>query len=320
MGGIHFLPNPSDTMQPVLWRQRFSEDIVTRLVTYANSTGDPTISDLELATTVAHHDILVQSIDLRDRTINNLHDNTTFVYWQRKGYTTTKAVAYLLRLQALHKHYHRYVPCHDYLPGVLNAMVDDCSRLWALSNSQLLAHFNATFPQINCWLIASALSKMRSEPASFLHAPVQPTSIVNDGSPFATHSRYLNPFIFDLADPVPILKVFATHYRSGAIVPRGQLVRAGTVDDALHTVGQGFACMGARDIFKTATDEIDFIIQLQIRGWEREDDDPQLASNHGHYLTRIRRKPQQSQHSHFRHHHYHIILSTSTRRVYRHYK
>jgi hypothetical protein len=46
MGGVNFLPNPNGTIQPVLWRQRFSEDIVARLVTDANPTGDLTISEL----------------------------------------------------------------------------------------------------------------------------------------------------------------------------------------------------------------------------------------------------------------------------------
>jgi hypothetical protein len=46
------------------------------------------------------------------------------------------------------------------------------------------------------------------------------------------------------------------------------------VDDALRAVGQGFARMGARDICKTVTGDIDFCIQRHIRGWEREDDPP----------------------------------------------
>jgi hypothetical protein len=99
MGGVNFLPNPNGTMKPVLWRHRFSEDIVARLVTDANPTGDLTISDLELAATVAHHDVLVQAIDLQERTNNNLHDNTAAIYWQREvSTTTTKAAAYIIRL------------------------------------------------------------------------------------------------------------------------------------------------------------------------------------------------------------------------------
>jgi hypothetical protein len=108
----------------------------------------------------------------------------------------TKAAAYILHLQALHQCVHRYAPRHDYLPGEMNAMTDDCSRLWDLSDSQLLAHFYYLYPRPNSWrffslkpemlsAVASAFSKMRSDPASFLHAPVQPIDIGNVGSPFA---------------------------------------------------------------------------------------------------------------------------------------
>jgi hypothetical protein len=46
------------------------------------------------------------------------------------------------------------------------------------------------------------------------------------------------------------------------------------VDNALRAVDQGVARMGARDKRKTATGDIDFCIQHQIRGWKREDDPP----------------------------------------------
>jgi hypothetical protein len=69
-------------MQPVLWQHRFFGDIVARLVTDTNHTGHLTISDLELAATVAHHDVLIQANNLRERTTNNLHANTAAIYWQ----------------------------------------------------------------------------------------------------------------------------------------------------------------------------------------------------------------------------------------------
>jgi hypothetical protein len=62
--------------------------------------GDLTIIDFELAVTVAHHDILVQAMDICERTTANLHDNTETVYGQRKisttTTTTTKAELYIL--------------------------------------------------------------------------------------------------------------------------------------------------------------------------------------------------------------------------------
>jgi hypothetical protein len=83
------------------------------------------------------------------------------------------------------------------MPGKMNVMEDECSRLWDLYHSQVIAHFDYIYPRPNSWrfcslkpemlsAIASALSKMRSDPTLFLHATVQPIDIGNAGSPFAT--------------------------------------------------------------------------------------------------------------------------------------
>jgi hypothetical protein len=84
----------------------------------------------------------------------------------------------------------------------------------------------------------------------------------------------LDPFLFKLEDPVPMLQVFAARYRTGKIAPRGNPVRSLTVEDALRAVGQGFARLGAPDIRKTINGDIDFRIRRQLKGWEKEDDPP----------------------------------------------
>ena len=40
-----------------------------------------------------------------------------------------------------------------FVPGVANKMADDCSRLWHLSDSDLVVYFNATYPQREPWQI-----------------------------------------------------------------------------------------------------------------------------------------------------------------------
>jgi hypothetical protein len=194
MVGVYFTLQPDRSIQPYLWRQLLPTELTTRLVTDANPSGDITISDLELAATVVHHGGIAHYIDIREGTTNNLHDNTLAVYWQQKvSTTTTKAAAYILCLQAIIQLTHQYVPRHEYLPGGMNTMADDCSRL----HSQVLAHFHYLYPQPNSWRfcslnpemiseIASALSKMRSDLVLFLHAPVQPNNIGNVWSHFAT--------------------------------------------------------------------------------------------------------------------------------------
>jgi hypothetical protein len=75
MGGIHFVPTKEGII-PLLWRAKFDPSVTARLVTFRNRKGDITNSDLELATSVVHADVLAQQADIRDYTIHNFYDNT----------------------------------------------------------------------------------------------------------------------------------------------------------------------------------------------------------------------------------------------------
>jgi hypothetical protein len=65
MGGVHFSPLPNGKVQPLLWRSKFGEDVRRQLVTFSNLMGTVTDSDLELAASVAHHEVLAQQVDVR---------------------------------------------------------------------------------------------------------------------------------------------------------------------------------------------------------------------------------------------------------------
>lgn len=185
MGGVHFVPDKDGTIIPILWRQRFPPWISNRLVSFSNPDGDVTNSDLELAGSVAQNDVLAQFADVTERTVHNSYDNTATMYWQRKGSTTTTGPpAYLLRLQSLHQRHFRYVPLQDYIPGPANAMADDLSRRWNLTDAALLVYFNRTYPQSVPWTLCRlrppvnssiilALSRRRSAPALLQNAPKQ---------------------------------------------------------------------------------------------------------------------------------------------------
>jgi hypothetical protein len=152
MGGVQFVPQQDGTVQPLLWRSPFPRAIQERLVSFDNPAGDINNSELELAASVAHHDILAQQFDIREATIHNSSDNVATVWWQRKGSTSSSGpTARLLRLQSLHQRHYRYVPLFDYIVGEANAMADACSRLWHLSNTELLAYFELNFPQNRPW-------------------------------------------------------------------------------------------------------------------------------------------------------------------------
>ena len=48
-------------------------------------------------------------------------------------------------------------------------------------------------------------------------------------------------------DGIPFLQVFAMRYRLGDIAPRGNAVRARTVEDALRSIAQEMAAVGSPD-------------------------------------------------------------------------
>ena len=121
--------------------------VQSKLVSFTNRAGTINNSDLELCGNIAHHDVVAQFADISERTIGTLSDNVANVYWLQKGSTTTTGpAAYLLRLQAHHQRFHRYLSLHDYIPGPTNDMADICLRVWHLTDSQLFAYFDLHFP------------------------------------------------------------------------------------------------------------------------------------------------------------------------------
>jgi len=76
------------------------------------------------------------------------------IHWLQWGLViTTKAATYLLHLHALHQPHHHYTMTYNYIPGLANAMADDCSHLWHLSDPALLMYFNLCYPQTNGWTL-----------------------------------------------------------------------------------------------------------------------------------------------------------------------
>jgi hypothetical protein len=195
-GGIHFVPLSSGEVQPLLCP--FGREVRNRLITFLNPAGTITNSDLELAASVSHHDVLAHQSDVREATIHNSSDNVATVWWQGKGVTsTTGPAALLLQLQALHQRHHHYVPTSDYIMGPANAMADDCGRLWNMTDSQLLAHFNLIYPQNRPWwlcqlqkpmhcALTSALLKRGYDQALPTSGPKSWTTI----GPVGTHSAW----------------------------------------------------------------------------------------------------------------------------------
>ena len=124
-------------------------------------------------------------------------DNVAARSWLRKGSRTTLGpAAYLLRLLALHQRHFRYHSTADYIPGPINQMADDASRLLSLSDAALLSHFNSNYPQAQPWTLSplrpemlsaliTALQCKRSAPALYLQAPNPATLTGFDGNAIA---------------------------------------------------------------------------------------------------------------------------------------
>jgi hypothetical protein len=161
MGGIWLSPDPMFT--PLLWRSPFDPSVIPCLVTSQNRTGSITNSDLELAAQIATQAILLDVRSCVETTISTFTDNISARAWLRKGSKTTHGpAAYLLRIQSLLQRHFRYRSTVDYVPGPTNTMADDASRLWHLSDTALLTHFNSVYPQDKPWTLCHLTPEMHS--------------------------------------------------------------------------------------------------------------------------------------------------------------
>ena len=156
---------------PILWRATFpEEDILKGLVSTENPKGDITNSDLELASGVISNEAAAQNFDIRERIVHSNTDNTLTMFWLLKGSTTTaNAPAHLLRAQALHQRFHRYVHCIDFVRGEHNDISDIPSRKTEWSDEKLLTCFNLHYPQPLSWKLWTPPPELLSCMAMCLH-------------------------------------------------------------------------------------------------------------------------------------------------------
>ena len=90
VGGIWF-PSPSLKPQegyknePVVWRLKWPEFIVDKLVSSDNPNGSIPNSDLGLVGGLLHLEALAQCFDTQERTVLSKTDNLNVLFWQRKA-------------------------------------------------------------------------------------------------------------------------------------------------------------------------------------------------------------------------------------------
>ena len=154
---------------PIVWHINSPEDIVESLVRWTNLQGTVNNLELELAGGIVHSHCVAQCFMVKERTTLSCTDNTAGLWWQRKGSATyTSASAHLLRLQAMHQRFHRYVPRINFVSGVDNLISDHSSRSSDLTKNQLLSYLETNFPQPLPWQLWTRLPKLASGIASAL--------------------------------------------------------------------------------------------------------------------------------------------------------
>jgi hypothetical protein len=75
-------------------------------------------------------------------------------------------------------------------------------------------------------------------------------------------------------DPLTILQFIAQRYRDRQIGPSKRQVRSRIVEDAVQSVGQGLARLGAQDPRLNTTGSINFRLQRQLAGYAKADPSP----------------------------------------------
>jgi hypothetical protein len=196
-GGVWF----TDDGEAIVWREPYSEDVQSEVISDQNLTGKLTNSDLELEGTVLHHFVLGKTAKVEGETTYTGCDNTPAVSWRTKGSSTSrKARARILRLAAGLQREQRAHHRIGHLSGVNNRMADDASRLWHLSDDDFVSYFNRTYPQINSWqlyrmpnavnsLMTSVLLNSESNAESVLQELQRHTLSGPHGLPSATASK-----------------------------------------------------------------------------------------------------------------------------------
>ena len=250
------------------------------------------ISDLELAGTLAHKHILVQAADsqVAERPIWLAGDNRASLAWATQGSSTSiTARAYLLRLGALHQRAHRYVPQHDYIPGKYNVMADDANRQWDLPDSDFLTHFNASYPQATSWqlltlqddthsAVIGSLLQQRFIPTNLRIGTPPPLPPGACGNSSVTTRASAPTSKMSQATTSPSCSCLPSNIVPGTLLPacgRSALAQWRTPSAMWRRRSPGWVV--AADPRLNAFGELDFRLKALFQSWKKKDPPPTRA-------------------------------------------
>lgn len=84
----------------------------------------------------------------------------------------------------------------------------------------------------------------------------------------------VDPYLEEVADPIPFFLVFAVRYRDGTISKSGRAVRSGSVDDVLRNIGQEMALLGKPDRRLVGPNKLDLRLSRLLLGFSKADPPP----------------------------------------------
>ena len=152
----------------------------------------------------------------------------------------------MLRLLELHRIFYQFISTVTHISGDTNSMEDDASRLWNLSDNELLAHFNSKYPQARYWKLAalsprmhsaliSSFYKRRSTKGWFLSRSRADKRCFRKWEIFCRYHN-IDTFLDKVRDLVPFLQIFTRRVRSGLLAHNGETVRSRTAEAYLWAV------------------------------------------------------------------------------------
>lgn len=175
----------SNYLHPTVWRIAWPPDIVARLVSTSNPTGDITINDLEMAGLLLQYLILEQLVDLKHQHSACWIDNTSTVSWAAKMTSKKSKIGHrLLRALCLRHCANESSPLAPLsIAGLRNLMADLASRsfrkagkgTYNLTDVAFLHKFNVDFSltqnaswqlfQLSTKLSSLVFSELRMQPS-----------------------------------------------------------------------------------------------------------------------------------------------------------
>ena len=154
LGGVFF----DNKGTAYVWQWQVPPELQARLRTRENPKGDLTINVLELAAHIVQLLLKGPMAKPLDHTLDGVDSTAAFGWTLGGSVTRTDKVATLLSWKALELRNSCLASSCAYVPGPLNRLADDASRVQHDSPTNLLHMFNAKYPQKHSWRYAPLTS------------------------------------------------------------------------------------------------------------------------------------------------------------------